>query len=298
MFTTRYARGLTLIELLIALAVISLLAAVCLPALSAARDNARSVTCLSSLRQTGIAMACYTADFSGYSVPNDLDPLPGSAHILAWQAYLWRHYLDQQQPVFQCPAQDSEAQYNPVNPTLQPAYANLSSVSYVMNIIGPKATLAEGWNLAPQGAAPEAGLETGWSNLQKQRRSGWTGVPANAPTGASAPAFGEIPVLKEQAARMQAIVITDHKTGWVLDAEGKPNRSAIGSGMSAGIRNWNQSDAGYFHPDKPDLVPSEQRRKVGDHHPGRSFNALRADGRATRQALRTLPASVWVAWER
>lgn len=292
------ASGLTLVELMVVLAIAGLLTALALPALASARESARSATCLSSLRQSGLAMQFYTTDFRGYSVPNDLDPLPGSSHILAWQAYLWLHYLDQQRDVFQCPAQTFETQYNPVNPTLQPQYAELRSVSYVMNIIGPKATQAEGWHLAPQGDAPDAGIETGWSDQDKRRRSGWTGVPADASLGAGNPAFGEVPLLTEDARGSGAILITDHRTGWVLDASGHPNRSAIGSGMSAGIRNWSQSDAGHFHDAQPDLIPSEQRRKVGDHHPGQSFNALWGDGHASRHPLRSLPAEVWIAHER
>ena len=59
-------RGFTLIELLVVISIIALLIALLLPALKAARDQARNVLCLSNLRQNGIAHASYSADHNGY----------------------------------------------------------------------------------------------------------------------------------------------------------------------------------------------------------------------------------------
>lgn len=54
--------GFTLIELLVCISLIALLIAILLPALGQARESARRMSCLSQLRQHGIALHAYAAD--------------------------------------------------------------------------------------------------------------------------------------------------------------------------------------------------------------------------------------------
>ncbi len=61
--------GFTLIELLVVVAIIAVLVALLLPALGAARDQARSVGCLNLLKQFGSANQMYANEFDGWFVP-------------------------------------------------------------------------------------------------------------------------------------------------------------------------------------------------------------------------------------
>lgn len=112
----RLSFGFSLIELLIVIAILSILAALLFPVFASARNKSREATCASNLRQAGIAFGMYTADYDGmypYAVdPADRDtpqiwnPFPAfQAQIpdLPWLHEVLQPYVKSQE-IFHCPS--------------------------------------------------------------------------------------------------------------------------------------------------------------------------------------------------
>lgn len=99
--------GFTLIELLVVIAIIAILAAILFPVFAQAREKARSISCLSNMRQMGSGFAMYTQDYDECLVPLAITPAaPPNSVVQAnrtWWPDLIQPYVKNRQ-IFRCPS--------------------------------------------------------------------------------------------------------------------------------------------------------------------------------------------------
>jgi prepilin-type N-terminal cleavage/methylation domain-containing protein/prepilin-type processing-associated H-X9-DG protein len=112
----RPCRGFTLVELLVVIGIIAVLIALLLPALNSARKQANSVSCMSNLRQMGLAMAMYINEWKHY--PGHIDRRAGTIEFAVWPTRLRKH-MNGNHGVFRCPSQTTEFDW-PINNVTAP----------------------------------------------------------------------------------------------------------------------------------------------------------------------------------
>ncbi len=138
----------TLIELLIVIAIIAILAAMLLPSLRMAKEQAHAISCCNNLKQIGYSCYNYSDNFDNYVLPADLGDVGG---YRSWINYLYDNVKVKK--IFRCPSLSEEQCFDPYGGS---DVVDLKRASYVMNTIESGA-----WQGAPASISDSS---TGWGN--------------------------------------------------------------------------------------------------------------------------------------
>ncbi len=225
-------RGFTLIELLVVIAIIAILAAILFPVFARAREKARQTSCLSNLKQVGIAVSMYVQDYD--------ERMPYNYHYNAARTMLWwwqddvRPYIRNEQ-VYVCPSVGNSIQYTYLRP---PGLPNPLIKDYTGSVCASSTSPAP-WNSRFGPFTNNAGTGTGTRIVAEfqdvtgtiaafdgfrsfelwriEQTDAWTPIPfvGNSP-GASAPYTGH--VAKRHNDGFNAIYCDGHAK-WIKDSQ-------------------------------------------------------------------------------
>jgi len=121
-------RAFTLIELLVVLAVVAIVAAFVFPVFAKAREGGRRTSCMSNMRQLGLALEAYTQDYDDkHPASTTTVPFTGAAFVnnLGWAGQIYP--LVKNTALFHCPD-------DPTDEAAGNAPDRARTVSYAMNL--------------------------------------------------------------------------------------------------------------------------------------------------------------------
>src|SRR5947209_15960773 len=144
--------GFTLIELLVVIAIIAILAAILFPVFAQARESARQTSCLSNMKQIGLALMMYVQDNDEVN-PNIYQGW-GTIDNQFQEGWLWKNAIEayiKAKGIWKCPS----------NPVSDPDGPGKESASQPNNWAGNgMGYVMESDHIMPQSYAFNAGAST------------------------------------------------------------------------------------------------------------------------------------------
>jgi prepilin-type N-terminal cleavage/methylation domain-containing protein len=137
----RMSKGFTLIELLVVIAIIAILAAILFPVFAKAREKARQTSCLSNMKQLGLAFQMYATDWDEtmplrkHSGPATGPCRHGSnARCYNWKTEIYPYIRNK--GLYACPSWSTMQSY--CVPMYPPAYPDSYALPRCNPVHGPK----------------------------------------------------------------------------------------------------------------------------------------------------------------
>lgn len=178
--------GFTLVELLVVIGIIALLISILLPAVTAARNQAKATVCLTNIRQVATAVIMYSTASKGWFPPNISTPAPGQYwddDARVGQYLRNSNNPDQARTVLVCPNDEGSVKSYAMNVWVSSRVNSTIANASTGQLWRPSNTkssevmlLAEAWStLAPIAGQWQAEPYIGYAGLTPGQRFGFGG---------------------------------------------------------------------------------------------------------------------------